>query len=303
MIAVESFTKKFGDLNALDEISLQVTEGSIFGLIGSNGAGKSTLLRAISGIYKPDGGAILIDGEAPYENTAVKQRLCFVSDYPYYSSQDTLNSLARFYRRFYRNWDEEEFQRLTDLFPLERKQRIQSMSKGMQRQAALICALSTCPDYLLLDEVFDGLDPVMRQLLKRVISDHVAARDMTVLIASHNLRELEDFCDHVGLLHKGGVLIEQELESLRLGIQKAQAVFQPPLDDEALNTLRQNLDIVKLERHGSLISFVARSTEQKVMDSLNLFHPVFCESLPLSLEEVFISEMEAAGYDIDKILS
>ncbi|MCD7917752.1 MAG: ABC transporter ATP-binding protein [Clostridiales bacterium] len=303
MIAVESFTKKFGDLNALDEISLQVTEGSIFGLIGSNGAGKSTLLRAISGIYKPDGGTILIDGEAPYENTAVKQRLCFVSDYPYYSGQDTLNSLTRFYRRFYRNWDEEEFQRLTGLFPLERKQRIQSMSKGMQRQAALICALSTCPDYLLLDEVFDGLDPVMRQLLKRVISDHVAARDMTVLIASHNLRELEDFCDHVGLLHKGGVLIEQELESLRLGIQKAQAVFQPPLDDEALNTLRQNLDIVKLERHGSLISFVARSTEQKVMDSLNLFHPVFCESLPLSLEEVFISEMEAAGYDIDKILS
>ncbi|MCD8341468.1 MAG: ABC transporter ATP-binding protein [Clostridiales bacterium] len=303
MIAVESFTKKFGTLNALDGINLQVTEGSIFGLIGSNGAGKSTLLRAISGVYKPDDGSILIDGEAPYENAKVKQRLCFVSDYPYYSSQDTLESLARFYRRFYRNWHEEEFQQLIELFPLEPKQRIQSMSKGMQRQAALICALSTCPDYLLLDEVFDGLDPVMRQLLKRVISDHVAARDMTVLIASHNLRELEDFCDHVGLLHKGGVLIEQELESLRLGIQKAQAVFQPPLDDEMLNTLRQTLDIVKLERHGSLISFVARSTEQKVMDSLQLLHPVFCESLPLSLEEVFISEMEAAGYDIDKILS
>ncbi len=303
MIMVDSFTKKFGALHALDRIHLQVAEGSIFGLIGSNGAGKSTLLRAISGVYKPDGGAILVEGEGPYENAEVKQRICFVSDYPYYSSQDTLERLARFYRRFYRNWNEAEFQRLTELFPLERKQRIQSMSKGMQRQAALICALSTCPDYLLLDEVFDGLDPVMRQLLKRVISDHVAERNMTVLIASHNLRELEDFCDHVGLLHKGGVLIEEELESLRLGIQKVQAVFQPPLEDEALNDLRQTLDIVKLERHGSLISFVARSSEQRVTERLEQLHPVFCESLPLSLEEVFISEMEAAGYDIDKILS
>lgn len=303
MIEITSFTKQFGSLKALDNISFQVEEGTIFGLIGSNGAGKSTLLRSICGVYRPDGGAILIDGDAPYENTKVKQRVCFVSDYPYFMSQYTLRNMADFYSRFYRNWSEAEYQRLCGLFPLKQNMKLHNMSKGMQRQAALICALSTQPDYLLLDEVFDGLDPVMRQLLKRVISDHVAEREMTVVIASHNLRELEDFCDHVGLIHKGGVLFEQELENLKLGIRKVQAVFQPALTQEEIQDLREQLDIVKLEQHGSMISFVARQSEKEVGEVLQRLSPTFSETLPLSLEEVFISEMEAAGYDIDKILS
>lgn len=181
--------------------------------------------------------------------------------------------------------------------------KLHNMSKGMQRQAALICALAAQPKYLLLDEVFDGLDPVMRQLLKRIVSDQVAERNMTVVIASHNLRELEDFCDHVGLIHQGGVVFEQELDTLKLGIHKAQAVFQPPLEQQQLQWLREQLNIVKLDTSGSMISLVARKDEETVEQILSELHPVFSETLPLSLEEVFISEMEAVGYDLDKILS
>lgn len=303
MIEISAFTKKFDDLVALDQISFSIHEGSIFGLVGSNGAGKSTLLRSICGIYAPDGGSIQIDGGEPYENPAVKSRVVFVPDFPYYLPQSSLKTMADFYRRIYPGWSQEEYQRLCGLFGLDQKMKLHNMSKGMQRQAALICALSTMPEYLLLDEVFDGLDPVMRQLLKRVISEQVSERNMTVVIASHNLRELEDFCDHVGLIHQGGVLFEQELDALKLGIHKAQAVFQPPLEQQQIQWLREQLDIIKLESRGSMISLVARRDQETVERTLAELQPVFSETLPLSLEEVFISEMEAAGYDLNKILS
>ena len=278
MIELKEFTKKFDGFTALEAVSFQVEEGSIFGLVGSNGAGKSTLLRGLCGVYAPDGGKVLIDGQEPYENPDVKSRVFFVSDYPYFMPQFTLR----------------------DMDP---KMKIHNMSKGMQRQAALICALATMPDYLLMDEVFDGLDPVMRQLLKRVVSDRAAQRKMTVVIASHNLRELEDFCDHVGLIHKGGVLFERELDELKLGIHKVQAVYRPALDSEALEELREKLDIIKLETRGSMVSFVARGAEEEIAAVVTGRSTIFFETLPLSLEEVFISEMEAAGYDLDRILS
>lgn len=303
MIEIMSYTKRFGSLIALDQITFTINEGSIFGLVGSNGAGKSTLLRSLCGVYKPDGGSILIDGAPPYENPALKARVLFVSDFPYYLPQATLRTMADLYRRFYANWDQAEYLRLCSLFGLDQKKKLHNYSKGMQRQAALICALAAAPEYLLLDEVFDGLDPVMRQLLKRIISEHVAERNMTVVIASHNLRELEDFCDHVGLIHEGGVIFEQELDALKLGIHKAQAVFQPPLEQQQLQWLQEQLDIVKLECRGSLVSLVARRDQETVTQTLAQLQPVFSETLPLSLEEVFISEMEAAGYDLNKILS
>lgn len=303
MIEISSYTKRFDKKVALNGISFQISEGSIFGLVGSNGAGKSTLLRSLCGIYAPDGGSILIDGQPPYENPAVKSTVVFVPDFPYYLPQATLKTMSRLYQSLYPDWNRQEYQRLCGLFGLSQKTRIHNMSKGMQRQAALICALAAMPRYLLLDEVFDGLDPVMRQLLKRVISDQVAERGMTVVIASHNLRELEDFCDHVGLIHEGGVIFEQELDTLKLGIHKAQAVFQPPLESQQLEWLREQLDIVKLEARGSMISLVARKDQQTVEDVLAELDPVFSETLPLSLEEVFISEMEAAGYDLNKIIS
>lgn len=303
MIEISSFTKRFDSLVALNHISFTINKGSIFGLVGSNGAGKSTLLRSLCGIYAPDDGAIYIDGAVPYENPILKTRVVFVPDFPYYLPQASLRTMADLYRRVYPNWSNTEYLRLCALFGLNQKAKLHNMSKGMQRQAALICALSTMPDYLLLDEVFDGLDPVMRQLLKRIISEQVSERNMTVVIASHNLRELEDFCDHVGLIHQGGILFEQELDTLKLGIHKAQAVFQPPLEQQQIQWLKEQLDIIKLETHGSMVSLVARRNQETVEQTLAELHPVFSETLPLSLEEVFISEMEAAGYDLNKILS
>lgn len=298
MIEVKNLTKKFGTITALDEISFSVGEGTLFGLVGSNGAGKSTFLRTLAGIYAPDGGEILVDGKPPFENSEVKSRLFFISDYPYFFPQATLTDMADFYARVYPNWSKKRYDEFCALFPIGTKNKIVNMSKGMQRQAALICALAAQPDYLLMDEIFDGLDPVMRQLLKRIVSGEVAQRGMTVIVASHNLRELEDFCDHIGLFHKGGVVFERELDELKLGINKVQAVLKPMPELEAFAPL----DIVKSEIHGSLINLVVRGTKEEILDKINSLNPIFVEILPLTLEEVFISEMEVAGYDLDNIL-
>ncbi|HIR57255.1 MAG TPA: ABC transporter ATP-binding protein [Candidatus Gallacutalibacter pullicola] len=297
MIELKGLTKKFGSFTALDSISFSVSDGSIFGLVGSNGAGKSTLLRTLAGVFRPDGGEALIDGQSPFENSEVKGKCVFISDYPYFFRQSTLSDMADFYRRIYRSWNPQRFDQLCGIFPIDRKKKIIEMSKGMQRQAALICALSTEPEYLFMDEIFDGLDPVIRQLLKRIVSGEVSDRNMTVIIASHNLRELEDLCDHVGLLHRGGILFERELDALKLGIHKVQAVFQPMPDPKDLG-----LDLVTWQIRGSLIELVARGSQEEILARLDGFRPTFAEALPLTLEEVFINEMEAAGYDIDNIL-
>ena len=299
MIEVRNLTKKFNSVNALDGISFSIGSGSLFGLVGSNGAGKSTFLRTLAGIYEPDGGEILVDGKTPFENSDVKSKLFFISDYPYFLPQATLNDMADFYIRIYPNWRKKRYEELCRLFPISAKDKISNMSKGMQRQAALICALAAQPDYLLLDEIFDGLDPVMRQLLKRIVSGEVAQRDMTVIVASHNLRELEDFCDHIGLFHKGGVVFERDLDELKLGINKVQAVLKPTPDIREFAPL----DIVKMENRGSLVNLVVRGSKEEILNKINSLHPIFVEILPLTLEEVFISEMEVAGYDIDNILN
>lgn len=299
MIEANRLTKRFDGALALDQISFQIQSGSIFGLVGSNGAGKSTFLRMLAGIYRPDGGSVTLDGAAPFEDTAVKARIFFIPDYPYFIPQASLDDMAAFYQGLYPTWSMERYESCCSVFPLDRKAKIGNMSKGMQRQAALICALSTQPDVLLMDEIFDGLDPVMRQLLKRLVGNEVAERGMTVVIASHNLRELEDFCDHVGLFHKGGVLFERDLDELKLGINKVQAVFQPLPQAKDL----EGMDILKTEMRGSLMSLVVRGTQDEILARINALHPVFVEVLPLTLEEVFISEMEVAGYDLENILS
>lgn len=298
MIEVKSLVKKFGDTTALDGISFTIGGGSVFGLVGSNGAGKSTLLRTLAGVYRPDGGSVEVDGKAPFENSQVKGRIFFISDYPYFFSQASMEELADFYSRIYPNWSRQKYQEFCALFPLDRKGKIINMSKGMQRQVALIMALSSQPDYLLLDEIFDGLDPVMRQLLKKIVSSEVSERGMSVVIASHNLRELEDLCDHVGLMHRGGVVFEQELDALKLGVSRVQAILKPMPGPEAFH----GLDVIKTEVRGSLINLVIRGDRDEILARLNALNPVFIEALPLTLEEVFISEMEVAGYDIDNIL-
>lgn len=298
MIEVKSLVKRFGSIAALDGISFTIEAGSVFGLVGSNGAGKSTLLRSLAGIYQPESGEILVDGLHPFENSAVKSKLFFISDYPYFFPQANMKEMADFYSKTYASWDSQRYEELCVLFPLDQNARIINMSKGMQRQVALINALSVRPDYLLLDEIFDGLDPVMRQLLKKLVSSEVSERSMSVIIASHNLRELEDLCDHVGLMHKGGVVFEQELDALKLGIHRVQAIFKPMPLQEAL----QELNIIKQDTRGSLVNFVIRGKREEILEKLNSWNPVFIELLPLTLEEVFISEMEVAGYDIENIL-
>ncbi|MEE3427798.1 MAG: ABC transporter ATP-binding protein [Ruminococcus sp.] len=298
MIEIKNVTKKFGGLKALHNLSFNVQDGAVFGLVGSNGAGKSTLLRVLNGVFKADGGEALIDGENLFENQKIKDKCFFVPDYPYFSNGDTIQKNAFLYRKIYSGWDEEYFKQLCATFPLNKKQRIINMSKGMQRQSAFILALSTRPKYLFLDEIFDGLDPVVRQLVKKLIITNVTDNNTTVMIASHNLRELEDICDHIGLLHKGGIILERELDDLKLGIHKVQIAFNSDVDDN----LFSDLEIVNKSRNGNLFNLTIRGNEQDFIPKLEALNPAFMESLPLTLEEVFINEMEGAGYDINNIL-
>ncbi len=299
MIEGKALTKRFGDLTALDGVEMKVETGSVFGLIGSNGAGKTTLLRVLSGVYRPEGGELLLDGEPSWENPKVKAKLRFLSDDPWLPPQDSVPDLGKRFSRLYPSWDQPYFERLCQMFPVDEKARYRSLSKGNRRQTGLILALSSRPEYLLLDEVFDGLDPVVRKLVKKLIAEEVASRRMTVVLASHNLRELEDFCDTLALLHKGGLVLEQELDEMKLGLHRVQAVFR---EVPGIDALKQKICVTSWEQSGSLLSFVARGNEDEILEALNSFSPEFKEAVPLSLEEVFISEMEAAGYDIDNIL-
>ena len=298
MIEARDLVKTFGSFTALDHATFRIGEKSVFGLVGSNGAGKSTFLRTAAGIYRPVGGTVWVDGAEPFENSEVKGKIFFVPDTPYFLPQANLTKMARFYSKIYPCWDWKRYAELCRVFPVGEKKRIASMSKGMQRQAALICAFSARPQYLLLDEVFDGLDPVMRLCLKRLLLGDVASRGMTAVIASHGLRELEDLCDHIGLLHKGGVVLDREIDELKLGLCKVQAVFRPMPEKEAFASLK----IIRWETRGSMVNFVARATREETLAALNAMNPVFAEALPLSLEEVFINEMEALGYDVENII-
>ncbi len=298
MLEIKNITKRFGDKVALNGLSFNIPEGSVFGLIGSNGSGKSTLLRIISGVYEPDGGTAEIDGVSTFENPEVKQQCFFISDFPYFYNNSTIENLADLYRDLYPSWNEEKFKKLSCMFPIGTKDRIINMSKGMQRQAALMLAISTDPKYILLDEIFDGLDPVVRQLIKKLLMELVVENKTTVIIASHNLRELEDVCDHIGLIHNGGVIMESDLDSAKLGIHRVQAVFEEDLGEGTFS----DLNIVNITRQGRMMTLTVKGDGQEIEDAIRALKPIYMEMLPLTLEEVFISEMEAVGYDINNII-
>ena len=298
MIEIKNVTKSFNSLDALNTICFNIPKGSVYGLLGSNGSGKSTLLRVMSGVFEPDGGEVRIDGERVFENEKVKGKCIFVPDFPYFYNNSTVENTAQLYRKIYPDWSEERFADLCHMFPINKRAKIISMSKGMQRQAALILALSAQPDYIFLDEIFDGLDPVVRQLVKRLIADDVYSRKMTAVIASHNLRELEDLCDYVGLLHRGKIILNKELDNVKQGIHKIQIAFKNAFENNPF----EDLNLVKCEQKGNLYNIVIKGEESEYLDYLQSLEPVFMESLPLTLEEIFISEMEVAGYDINNIL-
>ena len=270
----------------------------MYGLIGSNGAGKSTFLRMLAGILSPDEGAVRIDGADIFENVALKERFFFISDEQFFFPNSTPAEMKNYYKRFYRYFDEARYHKLMDGFGLDENRKIRTFSKGMKKQVSVICGICAGTDYLFCDETFDGLDPVVRQTVKSLFAEDVESRGMTPVIASHNLRELEDICDHVGLLHRGGILFSRDLDEMKLGMFKLQCIFTGTLPENAW----QEFDLLRLEQRGSLYTLTARGSREELLARINAMNPSFCEMLPLTLEEIFINETEVAGYDVKKLL-
>lgn len=298
MIKTVSLTKTFGPTTALENLSTTIESGSIYGLVGSNGAGKSTLLHLLAGIYRPTSGSIEIDGQPVYENSACKQQIFFIPDEIYQQPGASMESMAKLYACLYTQWSQQRYEQLVQRFPIDPKRKLSTCSKGMRRQIAIILGMSCMPKYLLLDEAFDGLDPVIRVAVRKLISDDVIERGTTVLIASHNLRELEDICDHVGLLHKGGILLSRDLDDMKLNIHKVQCVLKEGMEPEQI----VQLETLKVEKRGRLSTITARGKREEIETVMASVHPVFYEIIPLSLEEIFISETEVVGYDIKKLV-
>ena len=297
MIEIKSVSKNYGNVKSLDDVTAEVKKGSIFGLIGSNGSGKSTLLRIMCGIFQSDGGNVEYEGEPIYENKEMKKGILYLSDDQYFIPYATLDEMKEFYKSVYASFDEEMYTKLYNLFNLNPKRKLSTFSKGMQKQASLLLALSCRPAYLLCDETFDGLDPVMRNLVKRLIAEESASREMTTVIASHNLRELEDICDHIALLHKGKLLFVSDIDNMKENIHAVQAVFSREISEDELSGLR----ITGYSRRGSMVSAVCRGSEKEVREYFSSLSPEFFEIIPLTLEEIFISEMEEYGYDYSKL--
>ena len=298
MIEMKSVSKKFDQIQALTQVSGVIREGSVFGLVGTNGAGKSTCLRIMAGILKADEGSMLVDGQEVFENEEMKKEIFFISDDQYYFSNATPKEMMEYYRMFYPCFDEKRFEELIKKFGLDMRRRLNTFSKGMKKQVSVLLGICANTKYLLCDETFDGLDPVMRQAVKSIFAMEIMNRDFTPIIASHNLRELEDICDHVGLLHKGGILLSKDLEEMKSNIQKVQCV----VSEEGKMELYKELEILQTEQRGSLLTLTVRGERKKTEEVIKGKNPVFYEILPLTLEEIFISETEVVGYDIKSLL-
>lgn len=298
MIQAEKLTKTFDKKVALDNLTCRIPDGCVYGLVGSNGAGKSTFLRLLCGIYKADAGKILYDGMPVYENPGVKETIMFVPDELYFLPQASMNRMAKMYRAIYKNFSMEKFKKLAEAFGLDPKANINTFSKGMKRQAATALALAVQPKYLFFDETFDGLDPVKRNLVKTLIYNDVAERNSTAIITSHSLRELEDTCDQLALLHQGGIVFESDIQELKTSLFKVQIAFREPYSRD----LFDDLPMLTYTQKGSVANFILRGDKEETEARLSAMDPLVLDILPLSLEEVFIHEMEALGYSNKDII-
>ena len=292
MIQTKNLTKRFDSFTALNDISCNISKGSIYGMVGSNGAGKSTFLRLIAGVFRPDQGEVTIEGAPVWENTDVKSRLLFVPDELYFLPGANLKRMESLYRAIYPRFDHDYLMNLLAKLKLSPIAPITSFSKGMKRQAAVALALACRPDYLLFDETFDGLDPVMRAYVKNLICEDVLSRNATAIITSHSLRELEDTCDQLALLHRGGLVLESDIQNLKTAQFKIQIAFSEEFDKSRFEAL----DPKHYVQHGSVANFLVRGDRDEIRQKLAALSPILLEVLPLSLEEVFTYEMEALGY-------
>ncbi len=299
MIEAIEVSKQFDSIKAVDQVSVKIKEGNVFGLIGTNGAGKSSFIRMLCGIIRPDRGTITVDGMKVYENIEAKSLFFYISDEQYYFSNGTPKDLKVFYKNIYASFDTERFDKLLEHFELDQNRKINTFSKGMKKQLSIICGICANTKYLFCDETFDGLDPVVRQAVKSIFAKEIAERNLTVIIASHNLRELEDICDHVGLMHKGGILLSKELYDMKLNIHKVQCVFQGDIN---VSELFDGMELLKVEQRGSLYTITIRGTMEEIDLRMDKANTVFSETIPLSLEEIFVSETEVVGYDIKKLI-
>lgn len=297
MIQAQNLTKKFDQFVALDHISCTIPEGCIYGMVGSNGAGKSTFLRLLTGIYKPDAGSILVDGESVYENSERKKKIAFIADDLYILPGANMQRMCEFYKSCYDTFDEKRFKQLSDLFHLDIKKPLGGFSKGMRRQAAIIYALSCKTEYLVFDETFDGLDPIMRNLVKSLVCEDVLERKATAIMTSHSLRELEDICDQLALLHRGGLVLQSEIGNLKTSLFKVQIAFNHSYDKSLFEF--HDVDILHFQKQGSVSNVIVRGDKEALLTQLQTMHPILLELLPLTLEEMFTYELEALGYSFN----
>lgn len=292
MIEIKNVTKKFGAFTALDNVSLSIPEGCVYGMVGSNGAGKSTLLRVINGIYRPESGTVTLDGAPVWENPAVKRRTVFVSDEPYFEPGANLKRMAAMYGSLRPGFDAALFNRLAAEFELPLKKPVGAFSKGMKRQAAVLLALSVDADYYFFDETFDGFDPVVRSRVRQLVNRYIIDRGVTAMLTSHSLRELEDVCDRLALLHKGGVILDSEVSDLKTSLFKVQLAYNADYGKEIFD----GIEVLEFEKNGSVCTAVVKGDREEVRARLEATSPVLLDILPLSLDEVFRFELSALGY-------
>lgn len=304
MIELKKAVKAFDSYTALDGIDLTIEKGTAFGLLGSNGAGKSTILRLLSGIYRPDSGEVTIDGENVYDNVGIKQRVFFINDETTQFTGYTLKKLKNYYKSYYPNFSEELFEALRQKVKLPLDKKISTFSKGMKRQAIVIIALACRTDYLLMDEAFDGLDPTMRIIVKKMLVDAMLDRKLTTIISSHNLKEINEVCDTAALLHEGKIIFSRDIDSVKSSVHKVQAVF--PKNDSGESPVFtesdfKDLEILHFERNQSIYYIIAKGEEEVIRAAFAPKKPLLLELIPLSLEEIFIYELEVLGYDSSDI--
>ena len=297
MIEIRDAVKRFDGFAALDGVTLTVPTGAVYGLVGPNGAGKSTLLRCLSGIYRTDSGSVTVDGAPVWEDPAVKGRVSSIPDDWFYFLQASTQDMMKLYRGLYPTFSMERYEKLEKVFPIDPKKPIRHLSKGMQKQAAFWLTMCCMPEYLLLDEPVDGLDPVMRRQVWSLVLDDVAERGTTVLVSSHNLRELEDVCDHVGILDHGKVLLERSLEQLQDNMVKLQVVFP-----EGMDAVPAELPVLHAAKLGRIHTLILRMNAQKAEKLLAQYHPLLVDAVPLTLEEIFIYELGGADYAVKDIV-
>ena len=297
MIEVKNTVKLFDGFAALDGATLTVPSGSVYGLVGPNGAGKSTLIRVLTGVYRQDAGEVSIDGGSVWENEGLKARTAVIPDDWYYFPQATILDMCRFYRGFYPGFSMERYEKLKEVFEIDEKRTLRRLSKGMQKQAAFWLALSCMPDYMILDEPVDGLDPVMRRQVWSLVLGDVAQRGTTVLVSSHNLRELEDVCDHVGILDRGKVLLERSLAQLQDNMVKLQVVFKDGAEE-----VPADIPVLHASKVGRIHTLIMRMNAEEAQNLLASYEPMLVDAVPLTLEEIFIYELGGADYAVKDIV-